>query len=169
MRKRFVIEAVMIAVYGEMLVPSQAVEYLVPYTTISELYEMIESKEPVMPLSIDEAHVRSKISELIAMLEEPFNKKKLERALATPWGKSPPLPFNDNVSFTVVNAYDNTEYGEEFDPIETELILTSLREKAPIMTDQPDLVDRIIEARISVHIFDMDDFEFAVEEDANPV
>src|SRR4051812_15855012 len=114
----------MIAVYGEMLVPSQPVEYLVPYTTISELYEMIESKEPVMPFSIDEAHVRAKISELIAMLEEPFNKKKLERALATPWGKSPPLPFNDYVTIVVINAFENAEYGEEFDPIETEMILT---------------------------------------------
>jgi hypothetical protein len=159
----------MITVYGEMLVPSQPVEYLVPYTTISELYEMIESKEPVMPFSVDEAHVRAKISELIAMLEEPFNKKKLERALATPWGKSPPLPFNDNVTFVVINAFENAEYGEEFDPIETEMILTALREKAPIMTDQPDLVDRIIEATIPVQIFDMDDFEFAVEEDRNPV
>jgi hypothetical protein len=165
-RKRFVIEAVMIAVYGEMLVPIEEVEYLVPYTTISELYEMIESNEPVMPFSEDEIHVRQKISELIALLEEPFNRKKLERALSTPWGKSPPLPLNDKVSFVVVYAMDNAEYGEDFDPIETELILTSLREKSPILTDQPDLVSRLIEAEIPVQVFDMEDFEYAVEEDS---
>jgi hypothetical protein len=123
----------------------------------------------LITFSVDEVHVRSKISELIAMLEEPFNKKKLERALATPWGKSPPLPLNDYVSIIVIHAFENAEYGEEFDPIETEMIVSALREKAPIMTDQPDLVDRIIEASIPVQIFDMDDFEFAVEADRNPV
>jgi hypothetical protein len=165
-RKRFVIEAVMIAVYGEMLVPTQEVEYLVPYTTISELYEMIESKDPVMPYSEDESHVRQKISELIALLEEPFNRKKLDRALSTPWGKSPPLPFNDKVSLVVVYALDHEEYGEDFDPIETELILTSIREKAPILTDQPDLVGRLIEAEIPVQVYDMEDFEFAFDDDS---
>lgn len=34
MSRRFVIEAVMVAIYGELLVPQAPVEYIVPYTTV---------------------------------------------------------------------------------------------------------------------------------------
>ncbi|WP_028551235.1 hypothetical protein [Paenibacillus sp. UNC451MF] len=165
MRKSFVIEAVMIAVYGELLVPGQPVEYIVPYTTIQELYELKDSKEPIMPDPNDEPHVRQKITELIGLLEEPLNRKKIERALNVPWAKSPPMPLNDVVTLTMVNSYDNEEYGEAFDPIETELVLTSIREHAPILTDQPDFIEKVIEAAIQVQVYDLDDFEFAIEDE----
>lgn len=165
MPKSFVIEAVMIAVYGELLVPGHPVEYLVPYTTIRELYELKDSKEPIMPDAGDEAHVRTKIAELIKLLEEPLNRKKMERALNVPWAKSPPMPLNDMVALTMVNSYDNEEFGEAFDPIETEMILTSMRERTPILTDQPDFIEKVIEAALQVQVYDLDDFEFAVEEE----
>lgn len=164
MRKIFVIEAVMIAVYGELLVPSEPVEYVVPYSTIRELYELRDGKEPIMPDAGDDAHVRTIIVQLIGLLEEPLNRKKIERALAVPWAKSPPMPINEDVTLTMVNSYDNEEYGEAFDPIETELVLTALREKAPILTDQLEFIDKVIEAAIPVQVYDLDDFEFAVEE-----
>lgn len=164
-RRRLVIEAVMLAIYGEMLVPDRDVEYLVPYSTIQELYELRESKEPIMPESDDEIHVRTKINELINMTEEPFNRKKIERALSVPWAKSSPLPLNSKVTLTIIYAVENAEYGEQFDPIETDLILTSLHEKVPMLTDQPEFVDRLIEAEVPVQVYDMDDFEYAVEGD----
>ncbi|MBO9604870.1 MAG: ADP-heptose synthase [Paenibacillaceae bacterium] len=164
MTRRFVIEAVMVAVYGELLVPKRPVEYVIPYSTIQELYDMRDSSEPVMPDPEDDAHVKTVIGELIAFFEEPFNKKKVERALTMPWQKSPPLPINDNVSFTVVYAVDNAQYGEYFDPIETELILTCAREKAPLLSDQPDMMDKVIEAEVPVAMFDIEDFDYAVEE-----
>lgn len=164
MRKSFVIEAVMIAVYGELLAPSQAVDYLVPYSTIRELYELKESQEAIMPDAHDEKHVRAKIEELIELLEQPFYRKQLERALTVPWAKAP-LLLSDSVTFTVVSSYENEEYGEGFDPIETELILTSIREKAPLLTDQPDLIEKVIEGEIPVQVYDLDDFEFAVEDE----
>ena len=45
MTRRFVIEAVMVAIYGELLAPSGPVEYIVPYNTIMELYEFSGSSE----------------------------------------------------------------------------------------------------------------------------
>lgn len=164
MRKSFVIEAVMIAVYGELLAPSQPVDYLVPYSTIRELYELRDSQEPIMPDANDEKHVRTKIAELIDLLEQPFYRKQLERALTVPWAKAP-LLLSEGVTFTVVSSYDNEEYGEAFDPIETELILTAIREKTPLLTDQPDFIVKLIEGEIPVQVYDLDDFEFAVEDD----
>ncbi|GAB2696159.1 ADP-heptose synthase [Paenibacillus thermoaerophilus] len=165
MNRRFVIEAVMIAIYGQMLSPSRPVEYLIPYSSILELYEMKESVEPVMPEPDDDVHVKQKIGELIAFFEEPLNKKKIERSLLAPWRKSPPLLVKDGVSITVVNASENAQYGELFDPIETEIILTSLREQTPVLTDQVEFTDRVIEAEIPIQVFDVDDFEFALEAD----
>ncbi|MCP3772916.1 ADP-heptose synthase [Paenibacillus sp. MZ04-78.2] len=164
MSRRFVIEAVLVAVYGELMAPSRPVEYLIPYSTILELYEMKDSPEPVMPDTEDDAHVKGKIVELIAFFDDSFNKKKLERALVAPWRPSPPLPINENVTFTVINAVDNAQYGESFDPIETEVVLTSLREKAPILTDQLELMEKIIQAEVPVQVYDVYDFEFAVED-----
>ncbi|WP_199614325.1 ADP-heptose synthase [Paenibacillus alkalitolerans] len=165
MRKRFVIEAVMAAIYGELMVPNRPVEYLFPYSTVMELYEMKDSSEPVMPEAGDDAHVKQKISEMIAFFEEPLNRKKIERAFGAPWRLSPPLLVNDNVSFVVVNSMENAQYGETFDPIETELILSSLREQVPILTDQLDFMDRVIDTEVPIQVFDIEDFEYALEAD----
>jgi hypothetical protein len=165
MSRRLVIEAVMVATYGQLLVPSRPVEYIIPYSTIMELYEMRDSGEQVMPDPEDDVHVKGKIAELIAFFEDPFNKKKVERALGMPWRKSPPLIVNDKVTFTVVYAVDNAQYGETFDPIETELILTSLHEQAPLLTDQLEFLDRAFEAEVPIQIFDVDDFELALDGD----
>ncbi|RKN78988.1 ADP-heptose synthase [Paenibacillus ginsengarvi] len=164
MNRRFVIEAVLVAVYGQLLVPGRPVEFLVPYSTIQELYEMRDSDEPVMPEQDEDAHVKQKIKELIDFFEESFNRKKIERALQMPWKKSPPLLVNDDVTFTIVYAIDNAHYGETFDPVETELILTALYEKAPIVTDQLEFLDKVIEAEVPVQTYDVEDFEFALEE-----
>ncbi|AFH62596.1 hypothetical protein B2K_18030 [Paenibacillus mucilaginosus K02] len=162
--RRFVIEAVLVAIYGELMVPSQPVQYIIPYSTIMELYEMKDSKEPVMPDPEDDAHVKTKIGELIAFFDDPFNRKKLERSLAAPWRLSPPLPINDNVTFVIVNAMENAQYGEGFDPIETEVVLASIREQAPIITDQVELMEKIIQSEVPVQVYDVYDFDFAVEQ-----
>ncbi|CAG7628165.1 ADP-heptose synthase [Paenibacillus allorhizosphaerae] len=164
MSRRFVIEAVMVAIYGELMAPAHPVDYLIPYTTIMELYEMMESPEPVMPEPDDDAHVKQKIAEMIAFFDESFNKKKLEKAIQIPWRMSPPLPINENVTFIIVNAVENAQYGEMMDPIETELILTSLKEQAPILTDQLELMEKIIQAEVPVQVYDVYDFDFAVEQ-----
>lgn len=164
MSRRFVIEAVLVAIYGELMVPSRPVEYVIPYSSILELYEMKDSTEPVMPDADDDAFVKGKIGELIAFFDDPFNKKKIERALQSPWRSSPPLPVNDQVTFTVVYSVENAQYGETLDPIETEVILTSLREQVPVLTDQIELMEKIIQAEIPVQVYDVYDFEFAVED-----
>lgn len=164
MSRRFVIEAVMIAIYGQLLLPKRPVEYRIPYTTVMELYDMKDSPEPVMPESEDDAHVKMKIGEMISFFEDPFNKKKLERALAAPWRESPPLPINENVTFIIVNAVENMQYGELFDPIETEVILSSLKLQCPVLTDQIEFQDKIVQNGIPVQLYDIDDFEYAVEE-----
>ncbi|MUG45660.1 ADP-heptose synthase [Paenibacillus woosongensis] len=164
MSRRFVIEAVMVAIYGELLAPGSPVEYIVPYTTVMELYEFQSSPEPLMHDPADDLHVKNKINELIAYLEEPLNRKKLERALSIPWAKSPSILLGENVSWTVVNALDNEQYGEFLDPIETEIVLTAQREGAPVLTDQLELIRRIIEAEVPVQVFDIQDFEFAMED-----
>ena len=103
---------------------------------------------------------------MIAFFEDPFNKKKLERALIAPWRESPPLPINENVTFVVVNTSENMQFGEVFDPIETEVILLAQRMDSPILTDQIEFQDKVIQNGISVQLFDIDDFEFAIEEAA---
>lgn len=166
MRRRFVIEAVMAAIYGELAVPNRPVEYILPYSTVMELYEMRDNGEPVMPDARDDAHVKQKINEMIAFFEEPLNRKKIERAFGAPWRTSPPLLVNDKVSFVIINSVENAQYGETFDPIETELILSSLREQVPILTDQVDFLERVIDVEVPVQVFDIEDFEFALEADA---
>jgi len=165
MKRRFVIEAVMAAIYGELMVPNRPVEYLLPYSTVQELYDMKDNAEPVMPDPADDAHVKQKIGEMIAYFEESFNRKKIERAFPAPWKTSPPLLVNENVSFVVVNSIENAQYGEMFDPIETELLLTSLREQVPILTDQLDFLERVIDSEVPVQVFDIEDFEYALEAD----
>ncbi|KIL34725.1 ADP-heptose synthase [Cohnella kolymensis] len=164
MSRRFVIEAVMIAIYGQLLLPKRPVEYRIPYTTIMELYDMKDSPDPLMPEAEDDAYVKIKIGEMISFFEDPFNKKKLERALLAPWRESPPLPINDKVTMVIVNASENMQYGEVLDPIETEVILTSLRLQCPILTDQIEFQEKVVQNGIPVQLYDIDDFEFAVEE-----
>lgn len=48
MPRQLVTEAVMVAIYGQLLAPSAPVEYLIPYTTVLELYELQSSTEPLM-------------------------------------------------------------------------------------------------------------------------
>ncbi|MDF2671160.1 MAG: hypothetical protein K0R67_3466 [Paenibacillus sp.] len=165
MKTRFVIEAVMLATYGELMVPGIPVEYVIPHSTIQELYEMRDSEEPVMQGAEDDAHVKQKISELIDFFETPFNKIKLDRTLLAPWRMSPSLLANNEVSLSVIYAVDSEQYGEVFDPIETELILTAIREKLPILSDQLEFLDKVIQSDIPVQVFDVDDFEYALEQD----
>ncbi|USB31993.1 ADP-heptose synthase [Paenibacillus sp. YPG26] len=165
MPRRFIIEAVMLAIYGEITAPDEPVEFIVPYPTIMELYEFRNSPEPLMSDPDDDLYVKSKIEELIDYLEVPFNRKKLERALSIPWSKSSSILLGKSVSLTIVNALDNEQYGEFLDPIETVIVLTSLRESAPVLTDQPELISRIIDAEIPVQVFGIQDFHFAVETD----
>jgi hypothetical protein len=165
MSRTFVMEAVMLAVHGQLLLPGCPVTYVIPYTSIQELYELHVSEEPIMLTPEDDGYVKQSIGELIAFFEESFNKKKIEKALTVPWRKSPPLPINEYVTLIVLFAIDNEEYGESFDPIETELILTAIKENAALLTDQLEMIDRLVEAGIPVEAYDVEDFEFAVEGD----
>ncbi|MGN7456863.1 ADP-heptose synthase [Paenibacillus pasadenensis] len=168
MQRRFVIEAVMVATYGQLLVPSLPVDFVLPYSTVLELYEMKDSPEPVMDDPTEDAFVRGKIGELILFFEDSLNRKKIERALTVPWRESSPLILNDRIQFTVVNAVDNAHYGEYFDPVETELLLTASKFDIPILSDQYEFQDRLIEAEVPVQVFDIEDFDYAVEEGAQP-
>ncbi|WP_166244523.1 ADP-heptose synthase [Paenibacillus turpanensis] len=163
MQRRFVIEAVLVAIYGQLLVPGRPVEYVIPYSTIMELYELKEGAEPVMPNSAEDQFVREKIGELIGFFEAPFTKKKVERALQAPWRTSPPIPVNEDVTFTIVNSLESAQYGEQLDPVETEIVLTALRTQVPVLTDQVEFIDKVIELEIPVEVFDIEDYEFALE------
>ncbi|MHA6484062.1 ADP-heptose synthase [Paenibacillus sp. strain BS8-2] len=169
MRRRFVIEAVMVATYGHLLVPSRPVDYVIPYTSIAELYDMRDSEVPVMDDPDDDAHVKTKINELIQFFEDSLNRKKIEKALQVPWRESAPLLLSENIQFTIVNAVDNAQYGEIFDPVETELLLSSLKLSVPLLSDQYEFQDKLIEAEVPVQVYDIEDFEFAVEEGIAPV
>ncbi|WP_336786494.1 ADP-heptose synthase [Paenibacillus sp. MMO-177] len=164
MRRRFVIEAVMVATYGHLLIPSRPIDYVVPYSSILELYDMRDGAEPVMDDPEDDAHVKGKIGELITFFEDPLNRKKIERAMQVPWRESSPLILNDRIQFTIVHAVDNAHYGDYFDPIETELLLTSSKLQIPLLSDQFEFQDKLLEARVPVQVYDIEDFEFAVEE-----
>lgn len=169
MRRRFVIEAVMVATYGHLLVPSREVDYVVPYSSIAELYDMRDGAQPVMDDPDDDGHVKAKINELIAFFEDSLNRKKIEKALQVPWRESSPLLLDESIQFTVVHAVDNAQYGELFDPIETELLLTALKLEIPLLSDQFEFQDKLIEAEVPVQVYDIEDFEFAVEEGISPV
>ncbi|MFF2887410.1 ADP-heptose synthase [Paenibacillus sp. NPDC057967] len=164
MRRRFVIEAVMVATYGHLLVPSRPVDYVVPYSSIAELYDMRDGSDPVMDNADDDGHVKEKIIELIAFFEDSLNRKKIEKALQVPWRESSALLLSEDIHFTVVNAMDNAQYGEIFDPIETELLLTGMKLGIPLLSDQFEFQDKLIEAEVPVQVYDIEDFEFAVEE-----
>jgi hypothetical protein len=153
----------MLAIYGQLLVPPKPVEYIIPYTTILELYELHTTEEHLMNSSADDQHVKIKIGELISYFEEPLNKKKIERALQVPWSKSPTIPVSETTRVSVMNTMDTAPYGESFDPVETELLLASQRAEAPILTDQYELIQRIVESALPVQVYDIDDFDFALE------
>lgn len=165
MSRQFVTEAVMMAIYGQLLLPQSPVEYIVPYTSVMELYELRDSDEPLMNRADDDQHVKLKIRELIDYFEEPLNAKKINRCLAVPWAKSSGILLGGQTQITIINSVDNATYGEMFDPIETELLLASQREKVPVLTDQFELIQRIIEGGIPVQVYDIDDFDFAMEEE----
>lgn len=80
-------------------------------------------------------------------------------------GQSPSILFGDQVTIAIINAVDTAQYGEYFDPIETELLLTSQRLDIPILTDQVELIARIIESASPVQVFDIDDFDFAMDDE----
>ena len=164
MSRHFVTEAVMMAIYGQLLMPDGTVTYIVPYTSVLELYELQDSDEPLMNFPEDDMHVKGKIKELIRYFEEPLNKKKINRCLMIPWAKSSTILLGGHTHLVIINSMDTAQYGETFDPIETELLLTSQREKTPILTDQFELIQRIIEGGVPVQVYDIDDFDFAMEE-----
>lgn len=85
MSRQFVTEAVMVAIYYQLLTSPAPVEYMVPYTSLLELYEFQDSTEPLMDNPMDDQHVKRKVSELISYFEEPLNQKKIRRALQMPW------------------------------------------------------------------------------------
>ncbi|MFC7679503.1 ADP-heptose synthase [Paenibacillus sp. GCM10028914] len=163
----FVTEAVMLAIYGQLLLPAQPVEYIIPYKTVLELYELKSSEEPLMHTPPDDHHVRTKINELIRYFEEPLNKKKIDRALQVPWAKSPSIPLTETTLVTILNAMDTAPYGELFDPVETELLMTAQRIQAPVLTDQYEFIQRIIDSSIPIQVYDIDDFDFALEQSSS--
>lgn len=157
----------MLAIYGELMVPAQPVEYLIPSSTIYELDEILHNPEPIMPDPEDDKHVREMIADMIQYFRDPFKRKKMEKSLVAPWS-TVTFPFRDEVHLTIVKAEDTAFWGEAFDPIETELLLAAMRFHAPLLTDQIEWQDRIIEHRVPVQFYDIDDFEFAVEEGIRP-
>lgn len=164
MRSRFVVEAIMLAVHGQMIVPTRPVEYVIPYPTIAELYEFRDSEDPIMHDQHEDQHVRDAITDMIHFFEQPFNKKKIERAWQVPWKKSPPLLVNERVTLFIVNALDNEHFGEFFDPIETVLLLTAIKERIPLITDHYEFQEKLISGEIGVRVYDIEDFRCAVED-----
>jgi len=163
MPKQFVIEAVMLAIYGELLVPAKPVDYLIPISTIYELEELIHTPEPIMFNPDDDRHVRKIMAEMVEFFRDPFKRKKLEKHLIAPWSKVT-FPLPNDVTLTVVKAEDNAMWGELFDPIETEQMLTALHFEVPLLTDQTDWQDRLLEFVIPIQFYDIEDFEYAVEQ-----
>ncbi|OAB45024.1 ADP-heptose synthase [Paenibacillus antarcticus] len=164
MPRQFIIEAAMVTLYGELLQPSQSVEYIVPYTSILELYELQSTSDIIMSNLDHDQHVKQQMKQLTSYLEEPLNRKKIEHALQIPWTKSTSIPLCDSIIITVINAVDTEAYGEDFDPIETELLLIAQRLQIPLLTDQYEFIQRIIEGGLPVQVFDIEDFQFALED-----
>lgn len=163
MAKTFILEAVMLAVYGELLAPPAPVEYKIPLSTIYELEEILQRPEPIMLDQGEDEHVRKIIAQMIEYFDDPFIRKKLQKGLVAPWS-TVSLPYNEEVTITVVKAEDTAYWGEAFDPVETELLLSAMRWEVPLLTDQIDLQNRMIEHQVPVQFYDIEDFTFAVEE-----
>ncbi|GAA4703519.1 ADP-heptose synthase [Brevibacillus fulvus] len=163
MSKQFVIEAVMLAIYGELTQPGQPVEYLIPVSSLYELEELVHNPEPLMPDPDDEQHVRKMMAQLVQFFHDPFNRKRMEKALVAPWSRLS-FPFPNDVTITVVQTEDTALWGELFDPIETVLLLTAIHFQVPLLTDQIEWQDRILEYVIPVQFYDIEDYEFALEQ-----
>jgi len=163
MPKQFVIEAIMLAIYGELMAPAEPVEYLVPLSTIYELDEFYHSPQPIMPDPDDDKHVRKIMWDMIQFFSDPFHRKRIEKNLIAPWS-TVTFPFPNGVTLRVVKVEDNAMWGELFDPVETQLLLTAMRFEKPLLTDQTDWQDRILEYVVPVQFYDIDDFEFALEQ-----
>lgn len=161
--RQFVIEAVMLASHGQLLHPDKPVCYYLPYSTILELREIIQEHEPIMHDPSDDRLVKAHINELIQFFESPLNRKKIEKALVVPWKKSSTILVNELVSLVVINAFDHEQYGEMFDPIETELLATAVQHQMPVLTDQLHFTQKIIDFKVPVEVFDIADFEYALE------
>jgi hypothetical protein len=161
--QRYVLEPVLFAIFGELLFPNEPVEYLMPYSTVMELYELLETEQIVTDPLQNEV-VKQNVRKFIDFFEQPFVKKKMDKILRVPWTKSSPILFSENVTFTVVFSIDNAEYGETFDPIETELVLLARREQVPIISDQLEFGQRIVAAKVPVTILDVADFGFLLED-----
>ncbi|MBL0386277.1 ADP-heptose synthase [Tumebacillus sp. ITR2] len=161
--QRYVLEPVLFAIFGELLYPNEPLEYLIPYSTVMELYELLETDQIVTdPLqnTLVKQHVRG----LIEFFEQPLVKKKMDKILRVPWTKSSPILFSENVTFTVVFSIDNAEFGETFDPIETELILLARREQVPIISDQLEFEQRVVTSKVQVTVVDVADFGFLLDD-----
>ncbi|MFM1654001.1 ADP-heptose synthase [Brevibacillus sp. B_LB10_24] len=166
MRKQFVLEAVMLAIYGELMSPDHPVEYIIPSSTIYELEEIRHSPEPIMLNPEDDRHVREVMDTMIKYFDEPFTRKQMEKALVAPWSTIT-IPFQEMVHLTVIKAEDNEMWGEAFDPIETQLMLSAIRLQVPLLTDQIEWQDRMIEHNVALQFYDVEDFQFAVEQGIN--
>nr|WP_206766837.1 ADP-heptose synthase [Brevibacillus laterosporus] len=161
-KKPFVIEAIMLAIYGNLLVPSEPVEYLIPSSTLRELDEFIGNSSPIMHDPEEEQRVREIIGDMIQYFHNPFRRKMMEKSLVAPWS-TVTFEHSDIVHFTIVKAEDTAMWGEIFDPIETELILTAMKWDVPLITDQTEWQDRLLEYVIPIQFYDIEDFDFAVE------
>lgn len=161
--RTFVTEPVVLAIFGELLSPPEPVRFLFPLSAVRELQILVGEK-----LSSDkeeQAAIQANIERLLAFWENPFVRKRIEPVTVAPWRMSHPILYNDKVTFQVVNAVDTAAYGEEFDPIETELILLAIKEDVPLLIEDPSVHERIIQLGIPVQVFDVADFEFALEEE----
>ncbi|KEO82051.1 ADP-heptose synthase [Tumebacillus flagellatus] len=161
--QRYVLEPVLFAIFVELLYPSEPVEYLIPYSTVMELYELLESDQIVTDPLQNEL-VKQNVRGLIEFFEQPLVKKKMEKILRVPWTKSSPILFSEHVTFTVVFSIDNAEYGETFDPVETELLLLARREGVPIISDQLEFEQRVVSSKAPVTVVDVADFGFLIED-----
>ncbi|MFC4769022.1 ADP-heptose synthase [Effusibacillus consociatus] len=161
--RTFVTEPVVLAMFGELLQPSSPVRYLFPLSSIKELHLLLN--ETLSSDDEEQTVIRSNIENLIAFFENPFVNKKIDQCSFAPWAISKPIIYHELVTFQVVNAVDTAAYGEEFDPIETELILLAMKENVPLLIEDPSIQERIVESDLPMQVFDVADFEFALEED----
>lgn len=161
--RTFVTEPLVLALFSELLLPSYPVRYLIPYSSLQELYLFGNER-----LSEDEEEqnvIMENITILIDFFENPFVKKKIDSIASIPWAVSKPILYHEQVSFQVVNSTESAEFGDEFDPIETELLLLAAKENVPLLIEDPSIQQRIIDYDVSVQVYDVADFEFALEED----
>lgn len=153
----------MMAIYGELMTPTQPVEYLIPVSTVYELEELIHVPEPLMFHAEDEQHVRQVMGQMVQFFQDSFIRKKLTKHLIAPMS-TVSFPFQHGVTLTLVRVDDNARWGEIFDPIETEQIMAAMHFQVPLLTDQPDWQDRLLEFQVPIQFYDIDDFAFALEQ-----